>query len=101
MATNTLRVGLIGANATVGWSPRSHIPALLGLPDVELAAICTAHEDTAKESARKFGVELAFHNHLDMLESAEIDAVGVSVRVPDHHRLTMAALEAGKHVYTE
>ena len=101
MAADKLRVGLIGANATVGWSPRSHIPALLGLPDLELAAICTAHEDTAKESARKFGVELAFHNHLDMLESAEIDAVGVSVRVPDHYRLTMAALEAGKHVYTE
>ena len=96
-----LRVGLIGANVEAGWSPRAHVPALLALQDLELAAVCTAHEETARESAHRFGVPLAFHDHRRMLAEADLDVVGVSVRVPLHHGLTMDALQAGKHVYTE
>ena len=96
-----LRVGLIGANATYGWSPRAHLPALQALDDVDLVAVCTAHEETARESAARFGAREAYHDHREMLASADIEAVGVSVIVPKHHRLTMDALEAGKHVYTE
>ena len=96
-----LRVGLIGANVSYGWSPRAHIPALLALPDVELAAVCTAHPDTARESAERYGVPLAFSDHMEMLERDDLDAIGVSVRVPKHHALTMDVLRAGKHVYTE
>jgi predicted dehydrogenase len=36
-----------------------------------------------------------------MVTSPEIDAVAVVVRVPGHYEPTMAALQAGKHVYTE
>ena len=96
-----LRVGLIGANVSYVWSPKAHIPALLSLPDFELAAVCTAHEDTARESAERFGVPATFHDHREMLRQADLDVVAVAVRVPQHHRLTMDALEAGKHVYTE
>ena len=38
-----LRVGVIGANVEYGWSPRAHLPALVAMPDFELAAVCTAH----------------------------------------------------------
>ena len=96
-----LRVGLIGANVSYGWSPRAHIPALLALPDVELAAVCTAHPETARESADNYGVPLAFSDHMEMLERDDLDAIGVSVRVPKHYPLTMDVLRAGKHVYTE
>jgi predicted dehydrogenase len=98
---SSLRVGLIGANVGYGWSPRAHLPALLALPDLELVAVCTSHADTARESAARFGAPMAFDNHLEMLARADLDVVGVSVRVPLHHRLTMDVLEAGKHVYTE
>ena len=101
MAVDTLRVGLIGANVSYGWAPRAHIPALQALPDVEIAAVCTAHEPTARESAERFGVPMALHDHRQMLREADLDAVAVLVRVPLHHRLTMDVLEAGKHVYTE
>ncbi len=96
-----IRVGLIGANVEYGWSPRAHIPALLALPDVELAAVCTAHPETARESAQRFGVPMAFSDHREMLDRPDLDAIGVSVRVPKHHALTMDALRAGKRVYTE
>ena len=101
MATSRLRVGIIGANASYGWAPRAHMPSLMGLPDFELAAVCTAHEETAKASAEKFGAIMAFHNHQDMVRHPDIDVVAVVVSVPLHHRLTMDALEAEKHVFTE
>jgi predicted dehydrogenase len=96
-----IRVGLIGANPNYGWSPRAHIPAIQALPGFELAAVCTAHEDTAKESAEKFGVPLAFHDHHELLARPDIDLVTVSVRVPLHYKLTMDALAAKKPVFTE
>ena len=101
MATARIRLGVIGANVSYGWTPRAHMPALANLPDFELAAVCTAHEETARASAEAFGVPAAFHDHREMLRQADLDAVAVVVRVPLHHRLTMDALEAGKHVYTE
>ena len=101
MATNRIRLGVIGANVTYGWTPRAHMPAIASSPDFELVAVCTAHEDTARESAKKFGAPMAFHDHREMLRQAELDVVAVVVRVPLHHRLTMDALEAGVHVYTE
>ena len=101
MASDKLRLGIIGANVGYGWTPRAHAPAIANMPDIEWAAVCTAHEETAKESAEKFGVPLAYHDHHEMLKDADLDAVAVVVRVPIHHRLTMDALEAGKHVYTE
>jgi predicted dehydrogenase len=36
-----------------------------------------------------------------MLDHPDIDAVAVVLRVPSHYEPTMAALNAGKHVYTE
>lgn len=97
-----IRVGIVGANAETGsWGTRAHIPALKALPDYELKAICTAHEDTAKRAAEAFGAELAFHDYEEMFANPDIDLVAVAVRVPTHYAITMAALKAGKDVYCE
>lgn len=96
-----LRVGLIGASPKGGWGAQSHLPAIQGIGTTELLAICTAHEDTARASAQKYGVELAYHDHKEMLANKDIEAVGVVTRVPTHFQLTLDALNAGKHVYTE
>ena len=101
MAGEKIRVGIIGANANYGWSMRAHLPALLALPEYELTAVCTAHQETAEESAKRYGARLAFHNYQEMVGHPDIDLVSVSVRVPLHHDMVMAALEAGKHVYCE
>src|SRR5262249_56623198 len=41
MASDKIRLGVIGANPTVGWAPRPHLPALVARPDIELTAVCT------------------------------------------------------------
>src|SRR4051812_997222 len=99
-----IRVGIVGATVTQGgsgWGANAHVPALQALPEFELKAVCTAHEETAEASAAAFGAELAFHDFEQMIAHPDIDLIAVVVRVPGHHALVMSALEAGKSVFCE
>ncbi len=99
-----IRIGIVGATVTPGgsgWGANAHVPALRALPDFELKAVCTAHEDTAQASAAAFGAELAFHDIDAMAAHPEVDLVVVCVRVPWHRDLVMAGLRAGKPVFCE
>jgi predicted dehydrogenase len=99
-----IKVGIVGATVTTGgsgWGANAHVPALQALPGYELKAVCTAHEETAKASAEKFGAELAFHDMNAMVAHPDVDLVTVVVRVPWHKDLVMAAIGAGKPVCCE
>lgn len=96
-----VRLGFIGANIHSAWAGVSHLPALKVSPDVELTAVCTTRPESAEEARQALGAKLAFHDWREMLASADIDAVAVVVKVPEHYVPTKAAIEAGKHVYTE
>lgn len=101
MSDHKVRVGLVGASARYGWNRRSHLPALLALPEYELTAVCTAHQETAEESAKQYGAPLAFCDYHEMVEHPDVDLVSVSVRAPLHYPIVIAALEAGKHIFCE
>ncbi|HLF71153.1 MAG TPA: Gfo/Idh/MocA family oxidoreductase [Dehalococcoidia bacterium] len=99
-----IRVGIVGATVTQGgsgWGANAHVPAINALPDFELKAVCTAHEDTAKASAAKFGAQLAFHDIDAMAAHSEVDLITVCVKVPGHRDLVLAGLRAGKPVFSE
>src|SRR5262245_18426806 len=96
-----IRLGFVGANVKSTWASQSHYPALRASPDVEMTAVCTTRPETAEEARKAFGAKLAFTDFREMVKSPEIDAVAVVVRVPLHYEPTKAAIEAGKHVYTE
>jgi predicted dehydrogenase len=100
-ASSKVRVGIVGASASRGFASIAHIPALRALPQFELAAVCTSRQETAEAAARHYGARLAFSDPEQMARHPEIDLVTVSVKVPDHYRPVMAAVEAGKHVYCE
>jgi predicted dehydrogenase len=97
--SNPLRVGLIGAGGR--WGPRAHVPALQGVPETELYAVCTAHTETAQAAAQKFGVECAYGSDKALNADKRVEAVAVAVRVPAHYQLCKNAIEAGKHVFCE
>jgi predicted dehydrogenase len=102
MATSSkIRVGIVGASATRGFASIAHIPALRALPQFEIAAVCTARQESAEAASRHYGVPLAFSDSIQLAQHPDIDLVTVSVKVPDHYRPVMAAIEAGKHVYCE
>ena len=96
-----IRLGIIGANIHRGWAPRAHLPAIVASPEFELTAVCTTRQESAEETRQKYGARLAFDDYRKMLAHPDIDAVAVVLRVPSHYEPTMAALNAGKHVYTE
>jgi predicted dehydrogenase len=98
-SSNPLRVGLVGAGGR--WGPWAHVPALQGLPEAQLYAVCTAHADTAQAAADKYGVKHAYSDIKTMAKDSQVEAALIAVRVPAHYTLTKDALEAGKHVYCE
>src|SRR5271163_1275338 len=102
MATNRkIRVGIVGANPNRGFASIAHIPALQALPDFEITAVCTTRQASAEAAAKHYGVPLAFCDAEELAQHPHVDLVTVSVKVPDHYRPVMAAIEAGKHVYCE
>ena len=101
MANGKIRVGIVGASASRGFASIAHIPALRALPQFEITAVCTASQQSAEASARHYRVPLAFSDPEQLARHPEVDLVTVSVKVPDHYRPVMAAIEAGKHVYCE
>src|SRR5260221_6514964 len=99
---NRIRVGIIGANRDRGWAAEAHIPALQSLSDdFEITALSTSRRESADAASKRFGVPLAFDNHQDLVNSADVDVVAITVKVPYHFELASAALAAGKAVYCE
>ena len=98
-SSDRLRVGFIGAGGR--WGPWAHAPALQGMPETEIYAVCTAHADTAQAAADKYGAKRAYSDVKTMGADAQVEAALVAVRVPAHYKLSKDALDAGKHVYCE
>ena len=100
MAT-TIRVGMVGVTPSRGFSSIAHMPALQALPDFEVVAVCTTRQETAEAAAKHYGVPLAFADPVQLAQHPDVDLVTVCVKVPDHFTPVMAAIDAGKHVYSE
>src|SRR6201998_2951126 len=101
MATEKIRVGIIGESIRNGWGRDAHIPALSALPGFEITAVSTSRQETADETAKHCGIPHAFADPCKMVQHPDVDLVSICVRVPFHHQLGMAALNAGKHLYCE
>ena len=96
-----IRLGIIGATPSRGWGTTAHLPALQALDEFEVTAVATTRLETARSTAEAFGVPLAFDDDFELVSRPEVDAVAVTVKVPEHDRLVRAALAAGKHVFCE
>ena len=101
MTGDRIGVGIVGANVNYGWGTRAHLPALQALPEFELVAVATTRLETARATAERYAIANAFDSVEALAAHPDVELVLVCVRVPGHHALTMAALEAGKHVFTE
>ena len=98
---DSVRVGLVGADASgSGWGSVAHVPALSAAEGIELAAVCTSRPESAAAAGEAHGVR-SFHDVRDLAAQPDIDVVSVVVRVPKHRELVLAALEGGKHVFSE
>src|SRR4051794_12756829 len=96
-----LRPGIIGANPDRGWASRAHLPAAAACEQVELVAVATTRIESAAAAAQRFGARDAYADPFELIADPQVDAVTVAVKVPEHFALVRAALDAGKHVYSE
>lgn len=97
-----LKLGLVGADAAGnGWGPVAHIPALSGIEQIELTALCTSRPESAAAAAKAYSIDRAYHDINELVAQPDIDIISVVVRIPNHYEVVMAALNAGKHVYCE
>jgi UDP-N-acetylglucosamine 3-dehydrogenase len=92
-----VKYGIIG----LGWFGEWHGEALAGLHNVELHALCTRTPARLEELGRKFGVTNLYTDYHEMLKDPELEAVSVVTMWDQHTAPTLAALEAGKHVFLE
>ncbi len=93
-----IRVGLIGAGAN---TRLRHIPGLLAIEGVEISAVCNRRPESTEAVARDFKVPRAYAQWQQLLADRDIDAVVIGTWPYLHCPITIAALEAGKHVLTE
>jgi UDP-N-acetylglucosamine 3-dehydrogenase len=92
-----LRIGIIG----LGWFGEIHCETIVGVPNLELVALCTRRPDRLAEQAKKFGVKKTYRDYHDMLADKDIDAVSIVTMWDQHTDPAIAALQAGKHVFLE
>ena len=101
MPNALLRVGIVGANPERGWARDAHLAALRALPEFAIAAVSARTQDVADAAAAHFGAARAYGNSLDLVRDRGVDIVAVTVKVPEHRAIVLAALAAGKHVNCE
>ncbi len=96
-----LNIAIAGANAERGWAKDAHLPALSALPDLTIHSVSARNQENADLAAKAFGAKKAYGDTLAMVRDPEVDIVAVTVKVPEHRAIVLAALEAGKHLYCE
>ena len=95
----TIRVGIVGT----GGISRAHQRTYMAVGGFEIVAVCDIIKSKANEAADAWSVprKHVFTSYNKMLEMDEIDTVSVCTYNQGHRRPTVAALNAGKHVFCE
>lgn len=94
-------VGIVGLSAGRGWAAAAHLPALRAVPGYVVRACSASTPESAKAAAEAHGVPAACADHRELAARDDVDLVVITVKVPEHHRLVSAAIEAGKAVLCE
>ena len=100
--SETVRVAVTGVRGRGG----DHVKELLGVNEVEVAAVCDVNPDVIAKPMKsiedKQGKKPAyFKDFRKMLEDKSIDAVTIATCNHTHSLLAIWAMQAGKHVYVE
>ena len=98
MNSQVIKVGIIGAGTN---TKLLHIPGLQAQKNVEVVAVANRTRRSGRKAARQFGIAEVMDSWEDIVYHDDIDAVCIGTWPYMHAPLTIAALEAGKHVLCE
>ncbi|MFV8827921.1 Gfo/Idh/MocA family protein [Alkalihalobacterium sp. APHAB7] len=92
-----IRVGIIGCGSI---AKHRHMPEYTNNEHTEIVAVCDIVEERAQEFGEKYEAT-AYTNYEELLQNADVDAVSVCTPNYLHAPVSIAALQAGKHVLCE
>ena len=91
--TKPINVAMIG----LGFGAE-FIPIYQAHPNTHVAAICRRNEVELNKAGDEFGIAKRYSGYEDVLADDDIDYVHINSPIPDHARMSLQALDAGKHV---
>ena len=100
MEKTMVNVGIIGCG---GIANGKHMPSLQKVENCQMTAFCDLIAERAEEAAAVYGTPEAavYTDYRELLKDPTIDVVHVCTPNRSHSEITVAALEAGKHVMCE
>ncbi len=94
----SLGFALVGAGNIARWA---HVPAIKKARGAELRAVYSASGARGKSYALRFGADYCASDYEEILRDPSVDVVLIASRNQQHAAQSLAALEAGKHVFVE
>lgn len=91
-------LAVVGAGNLAKWE---HLPILKKISGVELRAIHSANGARGKGYAQRFSAAYCCTDYNEILQDPKVDAVLIATRNAQHAPESLAALQAGKHVFVE
>ncbi|MFH1742408.1 MAG: Gfo/Idh/MocA family oxidoreductase, partial [bacterium] len=98
MAQDEIRIGFVGAGSIVR---DRHVPGLRKIDGVRLVGVANQSRKSSERAAKEFGIERVYSSWQELVASDEIDAVVIGTWPYMHCLVTLAALDAGKHVFCQ
>jgi predicted dehydrogenase len=98
MVDQPIRVGIVGLGGIVR---QRHIPGLRTIPGVQLVAVSNSTPESTQHAAQEFGIGRTFERWQDLVAWDGLDAVLIGTPPYLHREVTIAALDANKHVFCQ
>ncbi len=92
-----VQIGVIGTGSISSF----HMDAYQSNSKTEIYAVCDLNEERARKAAEKYGASKVYTNYHDLLADPAVQAVSICTWNNTHAEISIAALEAGKHVLVE
>src|SRR5256885_14256645 len=92
-----LKFGIVGT----GWPGQQHAIALAEIRDVQLHSCADSNLERLRGFAEIYRLESSFEDYQELLRDRDLDAAIICLPNFLHFPASLAALEAGKHVFCE
>src|SRR3954469_2064323 len=94
----TIKVGIVGAG---GNTISQHIPKLQAIAGCEIVSVCNRSRASSQRVADQFGIPTVYDSWQDLVAAPDTNAIVIGTWPYMHCRVTLAALNADKHVLCE
>lgn len=93
-----MRFGIVGTNFITDEFMEG---AMLMKDCIEVTSVCSGKIENAKKFAEKYSIKNVYENHIEMLDSGEIDSIYIAVPNALHFNIAMAAIQRRISVFCE